>query len=57
MIKSLRDELVFEFDKEHLVSLRLMFPAGHKALFSVGSTVTFFEGHRLIGSGTIVGML
>lgn len=57
VIESLGDESVFDFDKEHIVSLRLMFPAGHEDMFSVGSRVSFFEGSRLIGSGTIVGVL
>ncbi|MGZ6322269.1 MAG: hypothetical protein ACXWQR_23550 [Ktedonobacterales bacterium] len=57
VIESLRDEVVFDFDKEHLVLLRLMFPEGHEEMFSIGSRVIFFEGHRLIGSGTIVEVL
>ena len=57
VIESLHDEAVFDFDAEHLVSLRLMFPEGHEDMFSVGSRINFFEGHHLIGSGTIVGML
>lgn len=57
VIESLRDEVVFDFDKEHLVSLRLMFPEGHESKFSVGSSVSFFEGSHLIGSGTIVDVL
>ncbi len=53
-IESLDNEATFEFDKEHLVWLRLLFAEEYPQAFSVGDTVRFYEGHHLVGSGTIL---
>lgn len=53
-IERLGDEVVFDFDREHLVLLTLLLQPGREVLFSVGSAVRFFEGHHWVGGGTIV---
>ena len=39
------------------VALRLLFPDLYQDRFSVGSTVRFYEGSRLVGTGTILEVL
>jgi hypothetical protein len=53
-IESLGTDTVFAFDREHLVSLRLLFPDRYRHLFAVGSAVRFYEGHHAVGEGTIL---
>lgn len=54
VIESLGEEEVFAFDKEHLVSLKLMFPDRYHGALNVGDAVSLYEGNRLIGTGKIV---
>ena len=54
VIESLDNEEVFAFEKEHLVSLRLMFPDQYPDPFHVGDAISLYEGNRLIGTGRIV---
>jgi hypothetical protein len=53
-IERLGEETVFEFDKTYVVRLRLLFPDFYRGRFSVGKVVHFYEGHHLVGSGTIL---
>ncbi len=53
IVESLDNEL-FSFDKEHRVSLKLMFPEHFQDVLNVGEAVNFYEGNKLIGSGKIV---
>jgi hypothetical protein len=56
VIESLDDETIFAFDIPHRVALRLLYPDLYLKRFSVGSTIRFYEGSRLVGSGTILEM-
>jgi len=47
-------ETRWEFDTPYRVALRLLFPDLYQDRFSVGSTVRFYEGSRLVGTGTIL---
>lgn len=53
-IESIDDAAVFLFEKEHRVALKLMFADQFPNAFSVGQTVEFYEGNRLVGAGTIL---
>jgi hypothetical protein len=53
-IESLSDEAVFAFGREHVVRLRLLFPEHYRHAFSLGGAVRFYEGHHLVGEGTIL---
>jgi hypothetical protein len=53
-IESLEDEATFAFDRDHLVSLHLLFPKHYPDAFAVGGQVRFYEGSHLVGSGTIL---
>ncbi|MGO8948513.1 MAG: hypothetical protein ACLQUY_12805 [Ktedonobacterales bacterium] len=54
IIESLDGETSFAFDIPHRVALRLMFSDLYQDKFSVGSDVRFYEGSRLVGTGTIL---
>jgi hypothetical protein len=54
VIEGLGGETTFEFDTAYRVSLRLLFPELYHDTFSVGSTVRFYEGSHLVGTGTIL---
>ena len=56
-IESLGQETVFEFNATYVVGLRLLFPELYADRFSIGKAVHFYEGHHLVGSGTILDIL
>ena len=49
-IERLGDEIVFEFEREYTVRLRLLFPEEYREVFAVGSPVHFNEGSRPVVS-------
>lgn len=53
-IESLGGESEFEFDREYVVRLRLLLPDLYGSRFVVGSDLTFYEGSRLVGRGTVI---
>lgn len=55
-VESIDGEEVFGFDKEHRVSLRLMFPDRYPNAFEIGESVNLYEGSKQIGTGTVLGM-
>lgn len=52
-IESLSNVSTFEFDREHEVSLKLLFSENYDQYLHIGSDVRFFEGSKLIGIGKI----
>jgi hypothetical protein len=53
-IESLEGDAAFAFEREHLVSLRLLFPDHYPDAFTIGSEVRFYEGHHFVGSGVVL---
>lgn len=53
-IESVGGETEFEYDKPHVVRLRLLFPELYVGALFVGSALHFYEGHRPIAMGTIL---
>jgi hypothetical protein len=56
-IESLDVNIVFELEREYRVKLRPLFPEHYASALSAldpGSLVSFYEGSRLIGDGTII---
>ncbi len=56
-VESLDEEIVFEFDKEYTVRLRLLFPDLYRDRFAPGSVLRLYEGSRLVGTGTILELI
>ena len=54
IVESTSGEEVFEFDKEHLVSIKLCFPETYGKYIHSGDTVNLFEASKQIGTGVIV---
>lgn len=46
--------VVFEFDKEYRVVLRLLLPELYGHLIAPGSLLSFYEGHHLVGKGIVL---
>jgi hypothetical protein len=54
IIENLDGGSSFAFDTPHRVALCLMFPDLYQDRFSAGSAIRFYEGSRLVGTGTIL---
>jgi len=54
VVESLEGETVFGFEREHLVSLKLIFDKQYSWLPTVGDLVRLFEGDKLIGTGRVI---
>jgi hypothetical protein len=53
-IESLENDVVFAFDRAYVVCLRPLDRDRARQAFAVGSTVQFYEGNHLVGSGVIL---
>jgi len=56
-VESLDGKTVFEFDIEHNVMLKMLYPDEYEKKLTVGSPVHLYEGSKLIGSGRILDIL
>jgi len=54
VIESLGGEVAFSFEREHRVSLKLMFPDQYPDAFKVGDALNLYEGSKLIGTGSVI---
>jgi translation elongation factor EF-Tu-like GTPase len=54
VIESLDGEVAFSFNREHRVSLKLMFPDQYPDALKVGDAVNLYEGSKLIGTGRVI---
>jgi len=54
VIEGLDGEVAFSFDREHRVSLKLMFPDQYPDELKVGDAVNLYEGNKLIGTGRVI---
>lgn len=54
VLDSLDGEVIFALGRAYRVSLRLLFPERYPDAFAVGTSLRFYEGSHLVGSGVVL---